>query len=97
MFAIFEEQDDALKPVLDSYRRATAYIDDQDHKPKIGEVVSEEAQIDDEQFVDSIPLFPNEPDIVISRHSYYEDWNYSIYRWNGTAYKQIYTGCGGGD
>jgi len=97
MFAIFEEQDDTLKPVLDSYRRATAYIDDQDHKPKIGEVVSEEAQIDDEQFVDSIPLFPNEPDIVISRHSYYEDWNYSIFRWNGTAYKQIYTGCGGGD
>jgi hypothetical protein len=83
--------------VLEHYHRTIASLWPDDSLPKAGTLVDEEAQADREHFADNVPLFSSEPDAIVTEHTYYEDWGYSIYRFVGGSYRLIYTGCGGGD
>lgn len=54
----------------------------------------EENEKDEDVFFDNYPLYANEPDIIVSHHTFYEADNFSIYRWNGHMYHEVYSGCG---
>jgi hypothetical protein len=96
MFLVIEESDGAYSIVLSSFHETTIVLDSGDDAQNPSEELDEGNETDIEAFFDSFPLFLGEPDVVISRHQYYEDWNYSVYRWSGEKYQLIYTGCGGG-
>lgn len=95
LFLVVEENGSTYLPVLNHYHKSTIALDNTS-PPKVGEVLDEEENVDKEVFVDNFPLFPGEPDAVITEHSYYESWAYSIYRRIGATYQLLYTGCGGG-
>jgi hypothetical protein len=95
MFLVLEENKGVFAAVLTSFHKATAELT-AGEQPKAEEQVDEESETDNEEFFDSFPLFPGEPDAIITKHTYYEDWNFSIYRRSGLSYKLVYTGCGGG-
>jgi hypothetical protein len=97
LFLALEESDGHYVPVLTQVHKTTIYLEADMSTPKIGEILEEENGVDRETFLDNFPLYPSEPDSIISRHQYYEDWSYSIYRRRGTMYQLAYTGCGGGD
>jgi hypothetical protein len=97
LFMAIEEKDGQYSPILTHFHKTLITLDGADNTPKPGEELDEESDTDKEVFFDNFPLFANEPDVIITRHSYYEDWNYSIYRRQGKEYQLIYTGCGGGD
>ena len=82
--------------MLNHYRRSTITLEDTTKLPNAGEVIDEEENVDKEVFVDNFPLFPGEPDAIITEQTYYESWAYSVYRRVGAKYQLIYTGCGGG-
>ncbi len=93
---VIEEEKGIYVPVLDHFHRVTIPVESITNPPKPGEVLSEEGYGDKEIFIDNFPLFPDEPDAIITEHSYYESWAYSVYRRVGPNYQLIYTGCGGG-
>ncbi len=99
MFLVLDEDNGVYSTVLSSFHETTAFLDGGETTPKPDEELDldEENGTDIETFLDSFPLYPGEPDVVITQHRYYEDWNYSVYRWSGEKYRLIYTGCGGGD
>ena len=97
LFMVIEENDRQYTPVLTHLHKTTITLDGADNAPKTGEELDEENDTDKEVFFDNFPLFAGEPDVIITRHTYYEDWNYSVYRRQGKNYQLIYTGCGGGD
>jgi hypothetical protein len=99
MFLVVEESSGAYSTVLSSFHETKVLLDDGEATPKPNEELDldEENGTDIETFFDSFPLFPGEPDVVISRHRYYEDWNFWVYRREGAVYRVIYSGCGGGD
>jgi hypothetical protein len=96
LFLVIEENNGRYEPVLTSFHKTTITLDSGADSPKPGEELDEENDTDKEVFFDNFPLFAGEPDVVISRHTYYEDWNFSVYRRNGESYQLVYTGCGGG-
>ncbi|MGB8260432.1 MAG: hypothetical protein WCE75_08780 [Terracidiphilus sp.] len=96
LFLVVEESQGSCELVLDSFHKATVVLDSIAEKPKPGEELDEENETDREEFFDGFPLNPGEPDVIVSRHTYYEAWGYSIYRRSGARYKMIYEGCGGG-
>jgi hypothetical protein len=96
IFLVPEEDDGRYVPVLASFRKVRFYLDQGGEPPKPGEELDEGNGTDKEVFFDNFPLFPGEPDAIITRHTYYEDWNFSIYRRSGSSYQLVYTGCGGG-
>jgi hypothetical protein len=99
MFLVIEEDNGVYSTVLSSFHETTAFLDggETTPKPDVELDLDEENGTDIETFLDSFPLFPGEPDVVISQHRYYEDWNFWVYRREGAAYRVIYSGCGGGD
>jgi len=97
LFMVVEEKDGQYYPILTHFHKTIITLDGADNTPKPGEELDEENETDKEVFFDNFPLYANEPDVIITRHTYYEDWNYSIYRRQGKEYQLIYTGCGGGD
>ena len=96
MFLVLEENNGTYLPVLSHFHKATISLEDTTNPPKPGEVLDEENGADKEVYVDNFPLFPGEPDAIITEHTYYESWAYSVYRRIGTNYQLLYTGCGGG-
>jgi len=64
--------------VLNHYRRSTITLEDTTKLPNAGEVIDEEENVDKEVFVDNFPLFPGEPDAIITEQTYYESWAYSF-------------------
>jgi len=96
LFLVVEEGKGAYVPVLAHYHRSVIELDKSQALPKRGEVLDEENGADQEEFIDSFPLFAGEPDAIISGHTYYESWAYSVYRRVGDHYQHLYTGCGGG-
>ena len=96
LFLAVEIDKGRLLPVLVVRHHAQVQFRPDDDSPNPGEELDEENNTDEESFVDNFPLFPGEPDAVITRHQHYESWDYSIYRWSGSQYNKIYTGCGGG-
>jgi hypothetical protein len=96
LFLVLEENNGQYAPVLMHFHKTTVTLDGAASPPKLGEELDEENGTDKEVFFDNFPLYAGEPDVVITRHSYYEDWNYSIYRRIGARYQLVYTGCGGG-
>jgi hypothetical protein len=96
LFLVAEENGGTYLPVLAHYHRSVIVLDSSEALPKRGEVLAEDNGADQEEFVDSFPLFAGEPDAVISSHTYYESWAYSVYRRVGDHYQHLYTGCGGG-
>ena len=98
VFLVLEESDGRYIPMLSQMHRMTIYLEGDMQAPKTGEILPEEGgSVDQESFLDNFPLYPNEPDSIMSYHQYYENWSYSIYRRRGTTYQLVYTGCGGGD
>jgi|HubBroStandDraft_1064217.scaffolds.fasta_scaffold12465_2 hypothetical protein len=97
LFLVIEETNEAYATVLSSFHRTTVLLDDSEAPPKPGEELDEESRTDIETFFDSFPLFPGESDVVVTQHRYYEDWNFSVYRRVGAAYRAVFLGCGGGD
>jgi hypothetical protein len=97
IFLVLEKGVGDYQPVLIHYRRTTLTIEDDSYRPQPGQLIDEEGYSDKESFVDSFPLYPGEPDAIITEHTYYESWAYSIYRRTGPQYQLIYTGCGGGE
>jgi hypothetical protein len=95
IFLVAEEDKGTYLPVLNHYRRSTITLEDTTKLPNAGEVIDEEENVDKEVFVDNFPLFPGEPDAIITEQTYYESWAYSVYRRVGAKYQLIYTGCGG--
>lgn len=96
IFLTIEESSGSYSPVLIHFHRASIPLDSVADLPKPGALLDEENDADKEVFLDNFPLFPGEPDAIISEHAYYESWSYSIYRRSGTNYQLSYTGCGGG-
>src|SRR5208282_3437791 len=96
IFLAVEEDKGTYLPVLNHYHRTTITLEDITKLPKAGEVIDEEGNVDKEVFIDNFPLFSGEPDAILTEHTYYESWAYSIYRRIGANYQLIYTGCGGG-
>jgi|GEM_PF-3418514 len=96
MLLVLEGAGDGWYPVLVQFRRGILTMENETEMPKGGTLVPEEASIDREVFVDSLPLYADESDAIVTMHEYYEDWAYSLYRRVGNAYKLQYTGCGGG-
>ena len=97
IFLVLEESDGHYAPVLSQVHKTTIPLDANTITPKPGEILDEGEEADRETFLDNFPLYPSEPDSIMSYHQYYEDWSYSIYRRRGTTYQLVYTGCGGGD
>jgi hypothetical protein len=97
LFLVIEEDKGTYKPVLTHFHKTTITLDGSADQPKPGEELDEENDADKEVFFDNFPLFANEPDVVITKHTYYEDWNFSVYRWKDENYQLVYNGCGGGD
>ena len=95
VFAVLEEDNGQYNPVLRSIHNTTIEFDKTSRAQESGEL-EEGEDTDREEFFDSFPLFPGEPDAVITEHTYYEGWNFSIYRWKDGLYRRVYTGCGGG-
>lgn len=96
IFLVIEEDKGTYLPVLNHYHRTTIALEDITKLPKAGEIIDEEENVDKEVFIDNFPLFPGEPDAILTEHTYYESWAYSVYRRAGANYHLIYTGCGGG-
>jgi hypothetical protein len=96
IFLVVEEDKDTYLPVLNHFHKTTIPLESITDLPKPGEVLDEEGYGDKEVFIDNFPLFPGEPDAIITEHTYYESWAYSVYRRVGVNYQLIYTGCGGG-
>ncbi|MGA3082055.1 MAG: hypothetical protein ABSD44_11810 [Terracidiphilus sp.] len=96
LFLVIEESHGQYEPVLTRFHKTTLTLDSGADSPKPGEQLDEEKDTDKEVFFDNFPLFAGESDAVITRHTYYEDWNFSVYRRNGESYRLVYTGCGGG-
>ena len=96
MFLVLEENSGIYLPVLNHFRKVTIPLEDITTSPRPGEVLDEENGADKEVYVDNFPLLPGEPDAIITEHTYYESWAYSVYRRIGTNYRLLYTGCGGG-
>jgi hypothetical protein len=96
MFLVAEENNGLFVPVQTSFHKTTIKLEGSDWPPKPGEEIDEENDTDLEVFFDNFPIFAGEPDAVITRHTYYEDWNFSVYRRKGATYQLVYTGCGGG-
>lgn len=97
LFLVLEQDSSDYRPVLARFHRTTIRLDGPSNAPKRGEVLDEEGDTDREEFLAGIPLFPNEPDAIITEHHYYEDWAFSLYRRVGDHYELLTTGCGGGD
>lgn len=93
---VVEEDKGIYSPVLNPFRRTAIPLESVTDVPKPGEVLDEEDGADKEVFIDNFPLFPGEPDAIITEHTYYESWAYSVYRRVGANYQLLYTGCGGG-
>jgi hypothetical protein len=96
MLLIAQETNGELVPVLTFFHETKIKLEGGDWPPEPAQEIDEGNDADKEVFFDNFPVFAGEPDAVITRHSYYEDWNFSIYRWVGSSYKLVYTGCGGG-
>lgn len=96
VFLVLEKGAGEYQPVLIRYRRATLPGGKKQYRPQPGEIIDEEEFNDRESFVDSFPLYPGEPDAIVTEHTYYESWAYSVYRRVGPNYHLLYTGCGGG-
>jgi len=96
IFLVIEEDKGTYLPVLNHFRRTTIPLESTAYLPKPGEILDEEEDGDKEVFIDNFPLFSDEPDAIITEHTYYESWAYSIYRRTGASYQLLYTGCGGG-
>jgi len=95
LFLIVEQSANSYQTILTSMHTAKIYLDSgETFRP--GEELDEENDTDKETFFDTFPLFTDEPDVILTRHFYYESWAYSLYRWTGTQYTLAYTGCGGG-
>ena len=84
-------------PMLVHWHQTQVWLDASDPIPKESEEIDEGSNGDLEEFLDNFPLFPTEPDVLVTKHAYYEDWAYSVYRWDGKMYKLAFTSCGGGD
>ena len=93
---MIEEDNGAYSPVLNHFHRTTVSLESNADAPKPGQVLDEEERADKETYIDNFPLFANEPDAIITEHTYYESWAYSVYRRAGASYQLLYTGCGGG-
>jgi hypothetical protein len=93
---VIEEDKGTYIPVLDHFHRTAITLEGTTDLPKHGELLDEEGDVDKEFFIDNFPLFSGEPDVIITEHTYYESWAYSIYRRAGADYNLLYTGCGGG-
>jgi hypothetical protein len=50
----------------------------------------------EEDFVDQLDLFKNGVDVIVTICSYYESWDYTIYREEDGTWKKVYQGGGGG-
>ena len=96
IFLVIEGDKGAYVTVLNHYHRTTITIENNTELPKANEVIDEEEKVDKEVFIDNFPLFHGEPDAILTEHTYYESWAYSIYRRVGANYQLMYTGCGGG-
>ena len=96
VFLVVEDDGGTFLPVLSHFHRATIRLESVADLPKVGTLLDEDNDADKESFLDNFPLFPGEPDSIISEHTYYESWSYSIYRRVGADYHLLYTGCGGG-
>jgi len=96
IFLVVQEDKGIYSTVLTHFHRVTIPLESITDVPKPGEVLDEENGVDKEVFIDNFPLFQGEPDAIITEHTYYESWSYSVYRWVGANYQLIYTGCGGG-
>lgn len=49
------------------------------------------------EYIDQLDLDGDSVDEVILSHSYYESWDYSIWRFDGTfCWREVYSGRGGG-
>ena len=97
IFLVAEESGGHYSLVLSHFHQANIELEDGTDLPKPDEELGEENSTDKEVFMDNFPLFPGEPDAIITLHTYYESASYSVYRRNGAGYKLVYTGCGGGD
>jgi hypothetical protein len=96
LFLVLEEEGAQYRSVLASFHKTRITLDSGEDPPKAGQEMDEENGADKELFFDNFPLFAGEPDAVISRHTYYEDWNFSVHRRIGAKYQLVYSGCGGG-
>jgi hypothetical protein len=97
IFLVLEGTNGTYTRVLTDFNREAIATELPIPTPKFGEILDEEGNHDEQVFVDNFPLFPAEPDILVTVHHYYEDWNYSIFRRTGATYREVYIGCGGGD
>ena len=84
------------QPLLAHLYKNRAYLEFDQRAPKPGQEIPEESTADEEFLVDSFPLFPGEPDLIITTHQFYEDTGYSVYRWQNGTYRVANTGCGWG-
>jgi hypothetical protein len=96
IFLVVQEDKGIYSQVLTHFHRSAIALESITDVPKPGEVLDEENGVDKEVFIDNFPLYSGEPDVIITEHTYYESWSYSVYRRVGANYQLIYTGCGGG-
>ena len=93
---VIESDNHDYQIVLTHFHRTTVHLENAAQKPGHGEILDEEEYLDKEELIDTFPLFGGEPDAIITEHTFYESWAFSIYRYVGSEYKLVYTGCGGG-
>ena len=95
LFAISLEKPES-PPLIEDLYSVVIRLQNGAPEPESEEQLDDGEKYDSEELVDNFPLFPGEPDVIISKDNMNEMWAYSIYRWSGKAYQRIITSCGDG-